>query len=185
MNQLETLLQRYKEGVITPGEQAELDRMTNRQEVFNAASAQASAMRRRRYAVVSSLATLLIVAGIAYTAWNSNGTDMSDSPMVAQYSAEKTPVAVDSFVRQDAVQQANARPQQSSSPDISVATKSEPQASNPGIATKTPRVHTSVVTVENNVTEPSAIPITETVVACNTQCSPDSVINDIWNFLKA
>ena len=63
MNQLETLLQRYKEGVITPDEQAELDRLTNRHQVFSAASAQASAMRRRRYAVVSSVASLLIVAG--------------------------------------------------------------------------------------------------------------------------
>ena len=33
--------------------------------------------------------------------------------------------------------------------------------------------------------EPAVTTNDEPIVACNTQCSPDSVINDIWNFLNA
>ena len=188
MNQLETLLQRYKEGVITPDEQTELDRLTNRHQVFSAASAQASAMRRRRYAVVSSVASLLIVAGIAYSVWSTNDTHISDGPTVAQYHAGQLPVATENPAPQAPAPAIVQQPVTSTPAAVVDAVQPMPRTPDPAKpqsaapACPTPA---AVAQREPELTEPSSILSSETVVACNTQCSPDSVINDIWNFLKA
>lgn len=188
MNQLETLLQRYKEGVITPDEQAELDRLTNRRQVFSAASAQASAMRRRRYAVVSSVASLLIVAGIAYSVWSTNDMHISDSPTVAQYHAGQLPVATENPAPQEAAPAIEQQPV-TSTPAAVVDTDQPmprtPEPVKPQTVAPSRPMPAAVAQRESEITEPSSILSSETVVACNTQCSPDSVINDIWNFLKA
>ena len=70
MKRLENLLQRYNEGVITPEEKAELDLLTHRDEIFQAATVQATKIRRKRYITASSIASLAIVAGVFFTIFN-------------------------------------------------------------------------------------------------------------------
>ena len=54
MKQIETLLQRYRNGEITPEEQAELNRLTHRDEILHAAASRAAKIRRQRTTVISS-----------------------------------------------------------------------------------------------------------------------------------
>ena len=138
MKQIETLLQRYRNGEITPEEQAEL------------------------------------------TA--NNSTPTADTPLLAQNVIEvnETPAQPQTAPL--------AAPTESSGPAVSTMT--EKPVSAPKKATETVIEHnntpqaTPISTVsEVKHTEPNAS--LDPVVACNTQCSPDSVINDIWNFLKA
>ena len=187
MNQLETLLHRYKEGVITPEEQAELDQLTHRHEVFNAAREQASSIRRRQYSIVSSVASVLIVVGVIVAMWSRQGSAMPDTPLVAQSGEVQIPAVLDTAVPQtpariqtEAMPNANAR--MSTEETVvhrETAAVAEPSKSAPARREPTPAVQ------DIAAAEPSSYSVSEPVVACNTQCSPDSVINDIWNFLKA
>ncbi len=187
MNQLESLLHRYKEGTITPEEKAELDQLTRRQEVFEAASAQAAAMRRRQYAVVSTVASLLIVAGVLFTLWSPAGGASSDAPLVAQAREVQAPAAIDAPAPQQPALQATALPHPAVQPaaDEPEMVQEPSPVAEPAKPAPARRKDSPVMPVTVEITEPSAVIASEPVVACNTQCSPDSVINDIWNFLKA
>lgn len=187
MNQLETLLHRYKEGVITPEEQAELDQLTHRHEVFNAAKEQASSIRRRQYSIVSSVASVLIVVGVIVAMWSRQGSAMPDTPLVAQSGEVQIPAVLDTAVPQtpariqtEAMPNANARMSTEETVEHrETAAVVEPTRSASARREPAPAVH------DIAAAEPSSYSVSEPVVACNTQCSPDSVINDIWNFLKA
>lgn len=188
MNQLETLLHRYKEGVITPEEKAELDQLTHKQEVFSAASAQASAMRRRQYAIASSVASVLIVVGVVFTVWSPKGGGMSGSPLVAQSREVQPPAVVDVPAQQTKALPAEASPLPTVQPladETIMVQEYESVIVQPMEAVPATREPVSSVPVPAEIVEPAAVIASEPVVACNTQCSPDSVINDIWNFLKA
>ena len=189
MNQLETLLHRYKEGVITPEEQAELDQLTHRHEVFNAAKEQASSIRRRQYSIVSSVASVLIVVGVIVAMWSRQGSAMPDTPLMAQSGEVQIPAVLDTAVPQtpariqtEAIPNTTARMSTEETVvhrESATATAAEPSKSAPARREPTPAVQ------DIAAAEPSSYSVSEPVVACNTQCSPDSVINDIWNFLKA
>ena len=51
MTKLETLLQQYADGTLTPEGQDELNRLTHRDQVLASASMQAGKIRRKRIAV--------------------------------------------------------------------------------------------------------------------------------------
>ena len=142
MKNIDNLLQRYSEGTITPEEQDELNRLTRRDEVFHAAEAEAHTIRRRRRATASTVAAVLIVAGVLFTILPQNRLSTGDAPLIAQ--AEPAHAALAS--------------------------------------TSHPKPSKAIETLDNAI-EPLLDP--DPIVACNTQCSPDSVINDIWNFLRA
>ena len=187
MNQLETLLHRYQEGIITPEEKAELDQLTRRQEVFEAASAQAASMRRKQYTVVSAVASLLIVVGVVFTLWSPAGGASSDSPLVAQSREVQPPVTDDAVAQQRPAIQPAAQPLATIQPaaEEPVEVQESTPIAEPAKPAPIRRETAPAMPVTVEMVEPSAIIASEPVVACNTQCSPDSVINDIWNFLKA
>ena len=189
MNQLETLLQRYREGVITPDEQAELDQLTNRHRVLTDATNRAAVLRRRRRSTISAVASLMIVAGIAYTLWLTTDGGLDNRSMVAQYNAGQPPVvSINDAVHQNQVQQSEPALQPTRIDSIAssqaiIQPPIDPPKSDKTITTT--RTVPSPEVLNTDAMAPAPIPASETVVACNTQCSPDSVINDIWNFLKA
>ena len=84
MKQIETLLQRYRNGEITPEEQAELNRLTHRDEILHAAASRAAKIRRQRTTVVSSVASVVIVAAVFLTITANNSTPSADTPLLAQ-----------------------------------------------------------------------------------------------------
>ena len=180
MKQIETLLQRYRNGEITPDEQAELNRLTHRDEILHAAASRAAKIRRQRTTVVSSVASVVIVAAVFLTITANNSTPSADTPLLAQNVIEVN----------EAPAQPQTAPLAAPTKSSEVSTMTEKPVSAPKKAAETVIEHnntaqaTPISTVsEVKHTEPSAS--LDPVVACNTQCSPDSVINDIWNFLKA
>ena len=181
MKNIDNLLQRYSEGTITPEEQDELNCLTRRDEVFHAAEAEAHTIRRRRRATASTVAAVLIVAGVLFTILPQNRLSTGDAPLIAQAEtgSQATPQHLSQTLPPDAA--TNAQPAALPQPAQTVATQAEPSHAAPA-STSHPKPSKAIETLDNEI-EPLLDP--DPIVACNTQCSPDSVINDIWNFLRA
>lgn len=167
-NDLQTLLDKFREGTLTDGERSELERLSHKEEVFSAARSQASGILRRRMALAMS--TLLICgAGI----WAVVGGVGPQTPMMAETTAPvpEVPEEVREMVAPTAATEA--------APLVAEAREIErpavlPREVKPAV-TAPVEESAMVATVENPSTEP--------VVMCNNQCDADSVINDIRKFL--
>ena len=181
MSNIENLLRRYHEGSIAPDELSELNQLTHRDRVLEAANRQAHTIhRRRRVAVLGMVAVLAVAGTVVFTHPSVDGV-MPDMPMVAQADVPRpieelsnAPVVkpVTNVAKAVAVPTTNTRQ------DDTAVIQSEPRL----IATVSPEQPSSVEMVVEQM-EPSAT-FDDPIVACNTQCSPDSVINDIWKFLR-
>lgn len=177
MKDIEKLLCRYQEGGLSPDELAELNRLTHRESVMEAAFKQARAIKVRRYSIVAGVAVVLAVAGTVFHAQSGLG-DATEMPIVAQAEVPK-PYEVVEVPETTNVSQTKEPKAVSDvvvrSHDTAVISP-KPQLA--PVATVEPTVE---AIVEQH--EPSVV-ATEPIVACNTECSPDSVINDIWKFLR-
>lgn len=181
-NNLEYLLRRHAEGTLTPDEQKELNQLTHRDSVVQTASLRADKICRQRRIGLTAVASLLIVAGTFYLLPNNNAMT-EGGPVIAQ---------ADIPAMQPATQPAATEQQ----PALLPADKEE---SLPAVSHQT--VPAAISTPAAHIAEPAAVEspsldITDEiapdihhdatpVVACNTQCSPEDVIDDIWKFLKA
>ena len=191
MSNIQNLLHRYQEGTITPDELDELNRLTHRDQVLQSANRQAAAIHRRRRNTVVGVAAVLLVVGVVFYV-SPNATDaLSDMPTVAQADVPSVTPAdtpTDNYSEtQSDVEKNNTVVRQSEpireeehhpKPAL-VASEPVQQLDNP---TPPPVEKVPVETfgtVESLAAHPS-----DPIVACNTQCSPDSVINGIWKFLR-
>ena len=181
MSNLENLLRRYQEGSLTPDELSELNQLTHRDKVFAAACQQAQGIRRRRRAVVAGVAAVLVVTGAVFYIQSSTDNMLGDSPVVAQADvprpAEVGLPSVSIPTAPNVVEVVSTSSTNVNHYDTAVL---QPK---PGLVS--PVVVEQPVNVETVVEsqEPSVV-ADDPIVACNTQCSPDSVINDIWKFLR-
>ncbi len=187
MSNIENLLRRQYEGVITPEEQSELDRLTHRDNVIMAATRRAKVLRRRQIAGVTGAASVLLVAGLIFFNHPSIGEMKADGQLMAKSEIPEmsAPIVV---VTEQAHTKTQAKSTNGGTNDV-VHNRAE-LISEPSVV-----VHeaTSVVasaveqpTFEeaSNDVQPAVITESEPIVACNTACSPDSVISDIWKFLR-
>ena len=190
MSSIENLLRRRQEGTITDEELIELNLLTHRDQVIEAATQRAKVIRHRRYAGISGVASVLVVVGLFFTIHHNSNGPIADGPLMAQAEAPSTPAV-----------QSDADAPQPKTPTVAAASKDEDtfqlnvqhdvKATKPvmqAAPSSNDMEYVSAVQHYEAVAEemePSVSYEGETVVACNTQCSPDSVINDIWNFLKA
>lgn len=186
MNNIENLLRHQQEGSLTPEELDELNRLTHRDRVLQAAAQQARTLRRRQYFRASAVASVLIVAGICFLALPSVNPKVSDTPILAQSEA---PSAREVLTAQPAVvPDAPAVDQAAAPARQAIGHKAPaPAAIAPSASERPNTVPAANAPVESLADElsPSAITTDDPIVACNTECSPDSVINDIWKFLRA
>lgn len=177
MKEIDILLQKYASGELTPEELDKLNRLTHRDRVVSAAGAQAHQMKRKQWTRVSVMASVLIVASVGMALYQRpDAAAVGNAPVVAQTVAQ---------------------PELKSAEAVSTAVAAEPQTVTPRqMAAKVeplvPAATPTAAAVEHAAEEPEQdmMPVavhveTEAIVACNTQCSPDSVISDIWKFLKA
>ncbi|MBR6990724.1 MAG: hypothetical protein IKH97_00715 [Bacteroidales bacterium] len=181
MKNLETLLRRYNEGDLNAEELDELNRMTHRDQVLQAANMRVRAIKRRRYSAVAGVAVVLLVTGVFFFARPSVDNQLAETPIMAQadvptLSEEESGMPVVSK-QEEPTQQMTSIETRMLQHDTSIL---QPK----------PKL-VSVVPVEQAVSEEVDVeqlepPIVseDPIVACNTQCSPDSVINDIWKFLR-
>ena len=189
MSSIENLLRRRQEGTITDEELIELNQLTHRDQVIEAATQRAKVIRHRRYVGISGMASVLVVAVMFFTIHLNSNDSIADGPLMAQVEAPSTPVV-----------QSDVNAPQPMNPTVAVATKdgdtfqlnaqhkekavkpvSQAESSTTDMEYASAAQHYEAVAEEM---EPSISYEGETVVACNTQCSPDSVINDIWKFLR-
>lgn len=181
MKEIETLLQRYAEGTLDNDGLDELNRLTHRTTVISHATKQAAIARRRRMTRSVASIALLVVVATGFTLFlRPASLEPSAGPLVAQQPTETIPEtaslsATSPSLTPDEVSTAKAVRAKGKTPAMVSSSKAQPIPAS----------------VEKHVTpvvmEEVASPIVEEVdqvVVCNTQCSPDSVINDIWRFLR-
>lgn len=187
MSNIENLLRRQYEGVITPEEQSELDRLTHRDQVIEAATRRAQVLRHRRLAGATGMASVLLIAGTIFFVNPSTDGAKSDGPMLAQ-------TEIPDIATPQVAQPIQAQPAVMAEPAVVNSHKAVPNEVEPAIKhTNVRRDSTPVASIEHEQpivedvvddVQHTLIPVTEPIVACNTACSPDSVINDIWKFLR-
>lgn len=189
MSSIENLLRRRQEGTITDEELIELNQLTHRDQVIQAATQRARVIRHRRYAGISGVASVLVVVAMFFALHPNSNNSFADGPLMAQAEAPSTPAV-----------QTDVDVPQPKTPTIAVASKDEDtfqlnvQQKDKAVMPVSQTMPSTTEMEYNSVTqhyeavveemEPSVSREGETVVACNTQCSPDSVINDIWKFLR-
>lgn len=179
MSNIENLLRRHAEGTLTPEEQSELNRLTHRDQVFEAAGRRATQLRRKQYYRLSAIASVLVVGGFLYFMRPTVG-GVQSGPMMAEVSS--TEVANPQVEDWDVEIKANE------TVHSEFADKKTPEAPSEVKADTTPsrylQHHADKAEALEELT-PATMTAPEPVVACNTDCSADSVINDIWKFLRA
>lgn len=179
-NNLEYLLRRYAEGTLTPDEQNELNQLTHRDSMIQTASQRADKVRRQRRLSISAVASLLIVAGAFYLLPSRQSVTNGGAPIVAQADIPAAqPAAID---QQEPVampaEKAEAKPTASRQAMPTVVKQQESRTAEPK------NVESPALEVTNEIA-PEIHHDIAPEVACNTQCSPEDVIDDIWKFLNA
>ena len=178
MKNIEELLLRYQEGSLSPDELTELNQLTHRDRVMDAARKQARTIKVRRYSVVAGVAVVLAVAGTVFHT-QSALDGAANLPMVAQAEVPSPSKATAS--------EAASMPQVEETKAVTV--KGVRSYDTAIISPKPQLVSVDPVEQPANIEtiveqqEPSML-ASDPIVACNTECSPDSVINDIWKFLR-
>lgn len=179
MTNLEDLLRRHAEGTLTPDQQAELNLLTHREQVVQAATLRASQIRRRRNTSFAAVASVLLVAGSIFFTRPSADSLAADMPVVAKTEVPSVDIPISE------VSEAKEVVAPALLPTSTVETKIGSIASEPMRPVRSRQAEVPESTVDLNQMAPEVINSGDAIVACNTQCSPDSVINDIWNFLRA
>ncbi len=187
MKAIETLLQRYHDGSITPDEMDELNRLTHREDVIQMANAKATSIRRRRNGRIVAVASVLLVAGVFFAVFTNQGLETGDEPLIAKVETHNVDVAdlgqSAAVEKEDAQEHVAVEPMET---ELRVAAEPVivPERTMKAVASVRETVKEPLSHTQREVVNVEAMEI-DPIVACNTQCSPDSVINDIWNFLKA
>lgn len=177
MKEIDVLLEKYAQGELTQEEQQALNQLTHRDEVLAAAGARAHQLRRKQRTRVTALASLLVLAAAGITFYLHP----------AQAVQEGEPIVAQTDVRPSVQVQP-----QTPAPAAVAAEPQQVRKSHAAQSVVRESVQAVAAPVEKAAAEPlpaaTQAPVhleTEAIVACNTQCSPDSVISDIWKFLKA
>ena len=176
MKELEILLKKYADGTLSSDEKEELNLLTHRESIVTHASKHASAARRRRIGEMTLTASLVIATGLTFYRHFSS-SDSASAPLIAQQTTTILPTT------QETSEAISALPVEDMPTTVTKRTVSAPHTLVKDHHSPMPtNTQTAPVIVEEIV--PSNTEAPNQVVACNTQCSPDSVINDIWRFLQ-
>lgn len=182
MSDLDLLLKKYRQGTISDQEMEQLNTLTRRDQVVEAACRRATTLRRRRQVVLSVSAVVLLLGGVGALLFSNLAPHTGDSQLFAaqpdisadagdlnpaQSAADAAPVTV--------VLQEHCLASETMSRPIEVASNSPRQ---------TQREQSRRLSHETApVIAPSQTEIPQ--VMCNVGCNADSVINDVWDFLNA
>ncbi len=178
MKEIETLLQKYSDGTLSGEGLEQLNRLTHRDAIVGHATQKADTARRRRTVILSTTASVLLIAATGMTLFlRPTATGTGEAPLMAQQTRE---------IRSTMQETPAVAPETPATTVAPAPSQKALQRAKEGSETPAPATPVAARPTPAAVEE-MATPITETsnpVVACNTQCSPDSVINDIWRFLQ-
>ena len=181
-NPLPDLLEKYREGTLSPEELDLLNNLTRRDEVFSAAGRRANGIIFRRVAARTGLAVaalLLVGAGI----WMLH-PHSAEAPLVAE--AQVPQVALDTpspTLPQETIFQGRREEEEDSHKTLAnnQLPTNKKRTKNRSVAiSATPSPQPAVQTTQTIVRQS-----VESIVICNNQCEADSVISDIRKFLSA
>lgn len=162
-NELNQLLEKYREGTLSDGELAELNRLSGRDEVTAAADSTARGIVRRRTRIGAGLAMVaIIVAGAVL--WLPSGNN-TQQPLVAEAAPQKVIADEETALPIETVQLPVETPVQVAAIRKPAVKQRVPDEGNAGWYTDSPASET------------------QPVVICNNQCEADSVISEIRKFL--
>lgn len=181
MKNIETLLRRYKEGDLNAEELDELNRMTHRDQVLQAANMQVRAIKRRRYTTVAGIAAVLLVTSVIFFARPSVDSQLAEMPIVAKADVPTVDESVPNVPivsnQVESRQVGGSVVTETRQPDTAILLPKQ----GPVPVAPIEQIVSEEMDVEQM--EPTIVS-DDPIVACNSQCSPDSVINDIWKFLR-
>lgn len=179
---LQPLLDKYRDGTLTDSERDELNRLTRRDEVFSAADRRASGILFRRTAgrvglVMAALA--LLGAGV----WmlrprTAQGPLMADNTPATTLVPDTTPATPQERIYQ------GRREEEEGASKLLASSQLKSDKNAPKMASAAKKITTAPIPVVKT-TQTVVHQEVESVVTCNNQCEADSVINDIWKFLSA
>ena len=159
---IQRLLEKYREGTLSPAELTELNRLTHKDEVVKAASHRAGRIiMRRRVAWTSMAVVALLVTGVGVRIVMPSG---EEPVLVAE---QRVPMEVQPQQEESEVTEAIAAKVEQILPEVPKVVRAHKP---------TPRRGKPSSAMDVAVSKP--------VVVCNNQCEADSVINDIKRFLS-
>ena len=186
MTELETLLRRYAEGTITQEEHQRLAILSHRDEVLAGAAVRAKRLRRQRAARLSLAASVMIVVAIVAAVALRSGTPAGIPDTVMEARMEQAPaLATQVETMADPAQEVVSEPVKARPSRVCEVAETDLGTGRKAVEATDAMLDSSrpaqpreepPVTVYSGENYP--------VVACNSECSPDSVINDIWRFLR-
>ena len=156
-NEMQRLMEKYREGLLSDAEMETLNALAHKDEVMDAASHRAAGIVRRRTALCGTVAMVCLMVGVWMT------SPRQETPLLAEAKAPEVLVEPTVTPLEESTVAENPR----------VEEKSRPIVTNP-VAVKPADIEESLPVEE----------VKEPVVICNNQCDADSVINDIWKFLS-
>ena len=158
-NEMQRLMEKYREGLLSDAEMETLNALAHKDEVMDAASHRAAGIVRRRTALCGTVAMVCLMVGAGV--WMMS--PKQEAPLLAE--AKVPEVLAEPMVTPSAESSAEENPR--------VEEKSRP------VATASRSLKPADIQESLPVEE-----VKEPVVICNNQCDADSVINDIWKFLS-
>lgn len=182
MSNIEQLIRRLEQGTITEAELSELNQLTHRSQVWQAASHKATVIRRRRHAGITAACVVLLVGGLAISRHTGIQDTVVEGPLVAQQVAEPS---VATAATSTPAQSELTTPQEAIEDSHFEAVEHIALQDTAPVERQVKREPVESVAVVTEELMPTIHAEGDAVVACNTQCSADSVISDIWKFLRA
>lgn len=183
MTELETLLRQYAEGTISQEEMQRLNTLSHRDEVLAGAEARANILRRQRATRMSIAASVALIIAVVVAVALRSGTPagLPDTVMEARLEPQTIVESLAEPVPEQPVVRHN--PCQTPVREVAQVTPAAPDREMEAVATALQEAP-APVRVHEEPPLPAHAGENYPVVACNSECSPDSVINDIWRFLR-
>lgn len=179
MSNIEQLLKQQYEGSLSFDDEKKLNELTHRSQVLENANKRAREIRHRQLNIVGIACVVLVGAGTIFAMQSVKRSNIKEGQLIASATqkTEDTKTNNQKSVLMQEVDDALFSTEKAASTTLAPRTKNTASAE---FKQKEP-----AEIEESEIVPPTSNISDETIVACNTQCSPDSVISDIWKFLQA
>lgn len=178
MSNIEQLLKQQYEGSLSFDDEKKLNELTHRSQVLENANKRAREIRHRQLNIVGIACVVLVGAGTIFAMQSVKRYNIKEGQLIAS-ATQKTEDIKTNNPESVLMQEVD----NSLFSTEKAASTTAPRTKNSASAEFKQKEPAEIE--ESEIVPPTSNISDETIVACNTQCSPDSVISDIWKFLQA
>lgn len=178
MSNIEQLLKQQYEVSLSFDDEKKLNELTHRSQVLENANKRAREIRHRQLNIVGIACVVLVGAGTIFAMQSVKRYNIKEGQLIASATQKTEDIKTNNpeSVLMQEVDNALFSTEKA-------ASTTAPRTKNTASAEFKQKEPTEIE--ESEIVPPVSNISDETIVACNTQCSPDSVISDIWKFLQA